>query len=155
MNPVIVTALVGAACAIIGSLATFWIQSRRLPSDIRLADAQAEKAQHEASSLVIASLSTEVGRLKQDMADIRVQLARAVDAEVRAAEFRRATVAIGEGRKKDRDQAQHMASMMMEIIKRLLDCLEDSTKEQLDRATVAGMVQYIIDHYLDEIGIGV
>jgi len=135
VNLTLIEALIAAAGAIIGAMAALFIQSRRLPSDIRLAEAQADKLGYEGSALVIASLASEVARLKQDMTDVRAQLARAAD--------------------RDHRRARHMGEMLAEIMGNLLDCSEDPTRAQsVDRAAVTRMTKFIIDSYVAEITIG-
>ena len=159
MNATVLVALIGAAGAIIGALATLFIQSRRLPSDIRLTEAQVEKTQHEAAALVIKELTDEVTRLKTKIADFEGRLTKAearateaeerlADAEVRAHEFRRAVIAIGEGRDRDRAKARDMAMTLVGIIDHLLSCIEDPSRaEKIDRPAIARLTQAILNDY--------
>ena len=77
MNQTLVAALIGAAGAILGALTALFIQSRRLPSDIRLTEAQTEKVQHETASSLIKDLTNEVERLKAKVAEFEGRLTKA------------------------------------------------------------------------------
>lgn len=142
-----------------GALAGLWIQSRRLPSDIRLADAQAEKTQHEASNLVIKSLTDEVERLKAKLIDFEARLTKAearatgaeerlANAESRANEFRRAVIVIGEKLDKERIKAGDTAMKLIGIIDLLLNCIENPSRiNEIDRPAIARLTQGIIADY--------
>lgn len=85
MSQTIIIALIGLVGTALGVLLGFLIQARRLPSEMRLTDAQAkktlaekelaeaqaEKAQHETASLVIQELTAEVKRLKSEITEIK------------------------------------------------------------------------------------
>ena len=157
MNPTLVAALVGAAGAIIGALTTLFIQSRRLSSDIRLTEAQTEKTQHEAAGMIITNLSKEVERLKQSHTSMEERLTRAetratgaevrlVDSESRAAEFRRAVIAIGERLDLEREKSRDMVTRLVGIIDHLLSCIEDPSRSQtIDRPAITSLIQKILD----------
>lgn len=159
MNPTLVAALIGAAGAIIGALTTLFIQSRRLPSDIRLAEAQAEKTQHEAASLIIKGLTDEVERMKTKVGEFESRLTKAearateaesrlANAEVRASEFRRAVIAIGERLDRERAKYRDMATNLVGIIEHLLDCIEHPEQARgIDRPAIARLTQQILDGY--------
>jgi len=162
MNPTVTAALLTVAGVIVGALASFWIQSRKLPSDIRLTDAQAEKAQHEAASMVIENLSREVERLKQKLGELEARLtkaearatgseARLAEAETRASEFRRAVIAIGERLDRERAKARDMAVTLVGIIDHLLSCIEDPSRATtIDRPAITKLTQSILDGYQPE-----
>ena len=80
MNPTVTAALIGVAGVIVGALASFWIQSRKLPSDIRFVEAQTEKVQHETAAGLIQDLTNEVKRQKAEFAEFREQLRKESDA---------------------------------------------------------------------------
>jgi len=162
MNPTLVAALIGAAGAILGALTTLFVQSRRLPSDIRLTEAQTEKTQHETSALVIKNLMDEVSRFKAKVAEFEERLTKAearaansesrlADAESRATEFRRAVIAIGEGRDQDRLKARSMVTMLVGVIEHLLSCFEHpEVPQDFDRAAIAALISEIIKEYQPE-----
>lgn len=150
MNPTITTALIGAVCAIAGALASFWIQSRRLPSDIRLTDAQAEKAQHEAATLVIDNLSREVDRLKLKLAELETRLTKAESKAASADEFRRAVIALGERLDRERAKSRDMVGKLVGVIERLLSCIENPEHERIDRAEIAKFLSDIMGQYQPE-----
>lgn len=158
MNPTIVTALIGAAGIIVGYLANFLIQSRRLPSDIKLTEAQAEKTQHETAALLIRGLTDEVARLRTKIAEFETRLAKAearateaeerlADAEVRAHEFRRAVIRIGEGRDQDREKARAMVTKLVGVIEHLLACIEQPNDKIIDRVAITQLISEILADY--------
>lgn len=144
---------------IFGSAAATFIQSRRLPSEIRLTEAQAEKAQHEASALIIKDLRDEVDRLKARILDFDSRLSksearatnaesRLADAEIRASEFRRAVIAIGERLDKERAKSRDVVVNLVGIIEHLLDCVENPDQAaSVDRPAIARLTQQILDDY--------
>lgn len=159
MNTAALVSIVGAITALVGALVGAFVQSRRLPSDIRLIDAQAEKTQHEAGQLVIKSLSDEVDRLKKKLTDFEERLTKAetratgaetrlAESESRAAEFRRAVIALGERLDQERMKARDMAVNLCGIIEHLLDCIENPSKAaEVDRPAIARLIQGILNGY--------
>ena len=97
MNPTIVAALIGVAGVIVGAAASFWIQSRRLPADIRLTEAQTEKVQHETASGLIQDLTNEVKRQKAEFVEFKEQFKKESDESL--AKFAKAEVARVEAEK--------------------------------------------------------
>ena len=159
MNQTLVAALIGAAGAILGALTALFIQSRRLPSDIRLTEAQTEKVQHETASSLIKDLTNEVERLKAKVAEFEGRLTKAearateaesrlADAEVRANEFRRAVIAIGERLDRERAKSRDMAVTLVGIIEHLLSCIEDPSRaKDVDRPAITRLTKNILDGY--------
>jgi hypothetical protein len=144
VNPVIVTALIAAIAALGGSLIGAFVQSRRLPSDIRLADAQAEKQQHEAASLVIANLSKEVERLKDKIEKLETKLAKVEVMAANANEFRRATIVLGEKLHGERIKVIRL----VEIIGNILERVEDPVRvQEIKRQDVTRLVSGIVNGY--------
>lgn len=159
MNQTLIEALIGAAGAILGAIAALIVQSRRLPSDIKLAEAQAEKTQHEAASMVIKELRDEIDRFKAKVVEFEIRLTKAearatesesrlADSESRANEFRRAVIALGERLDKERAKYRDMAANLVGIIEHLLDCIEHPEKSKnIDRPAIARLTQAILNDY--------
>ena len=167
MSEPVIVALIGAAGVIMGVLSTLLIQARRLPSEVRLTEAQAEKTQHESAALVIKDLSDEVSRLKVRLFELEERLtksearatgaeSRLADAETRAYEFRRAVIAIGERLDHERAKSREMVGNLVGIIEHLLDCIEHPGQAQnIDRPAIARLIQSILNGYQPEGFIGV
>jgi chromosome segregation ATPase len=167
MSQAVVTALIGAASMVLGALFAFLIQARRLPSDMRLTEAQAEKAQHEAAALVISDLKDEVARLKEKVGEFEGRMTKAeartteteerlADSEASANRFRLAVIALGSRLDQERAKNREMVVKLVGIIKHLLDCVEHPEQvENIDRPAIAHLMQAILDGYLPEQIVGV
>lgn len=148
MNPTVTAALIGVVGVIVGALASFWIQSRRLPSDIRLTEAQVEKIQHETSAMLIKELSDEVGRLKVKVFELEEQVKKLSATAAEAERFRLAVIHIGEKRDQDRKVARDMAVNLVGIIDHLLSCIEDPSRaKDIDRPAITQLIKRILDNY--------
>lgn len=166
----VIAALIGAAGAIFGALLVFAIQARRLPTEMRLTEAQTEKTQHEAANLVIQELTAEVNRLKAEITEIKDRQlkdgklfeerltkaearatgaeSRLADSESRANEFRRAVIAIGERLDRERAKSRDMVVRLVGIVEHLLDCVENPSRaKDIDRPAIARLIQSILDEY--------
>jgi len=136
---IIVAGIVGAALSAIIAQVAPW---RRQPSEARLAEAQADKAQHEGGSIVIADLSKEIERLKVKIDQLEARLGRAELAAANANEFRRAAIVLGE--KLDGERAKILK--LLAVVEGLLDFAENKpTAEPVDRAATTRLIQSILD----------
>jgi hypothetical protein len=151
VNPVIVTALIAACAALGGSLIGAFVQSRRLPADIRLVESQAEKTQHESADLVMKNLRTEVERLRTRVEELEKRLTKAEVMAASANEFRRATIVLGE--KLDRERVKVLR--LAEIIAGILDCVEKPERVgEIKRQDITRLVANIVNGYPGEVANG-
>lgn len=159
MSQTAIEALIGLVGAVIGALAAFVIAARRLPSDMKLTEAQAEKTQHEAANMVINELRQEISRLKEKLSEFEGRLVKAesratsaesrlADAEARANEFRRAVISVGERLDRERAKSRQMVIDLVGVIEYLLDCVENPThSKDIDRPAITKLIQSILNGY--------
>jgi uncharacterized protein YigA (DUF484 family) len=150
VNPTVVAALVAAVGAVIGAVigafVTLFIQSRKLPADIRLTEAQAEKTQHEASNIIIDNLVSEVARLKDEVKELKEEIKKLKALAENANEFRIANHVLGRKLTAERSKVEGLA----EIISGLLESIEQNKTVEIKRQDVTRLVAAIINGYPSE-----
>jgi uncharacterized protein HemX len=161
----VLVAIIGVLGIALGALSTLFVQSRRLPSDIRLTEAKAKKANREADDLLLDNLTQEIARLKGRITDLETRLTtsegRATSAEVRLAEadgraneFRRAVIAVGERLDAERTKNRQTIEKLVLIVEHLLSCIEDPGKAQeVDQTAIARLIQTIRNGYVDVLAV--
>ena len=145
-------------------------QAEKTRAEKALTEAQAEKAQHETAGLVIQELTAEVDRLKAEITEVKAKQlkdsqlfeerltkaearatgaeSRLADAELRANEFRRAVIVIGERLDRERVKSRDMVVRLAGIVEHLLDCVEDPSRaKDIDRPAITRLIQSILDEY--------
>lgn len=155
MSEAVLIAIIGVLGTALGALGTLFYQSRRLPSEMRLTDAQAKKTEREADDLLLDNLTQEIQRLKDRITELEARLTksegRATNAEVRLAEsearaneFRRAVIAVGERLDAERNKNRKTVEKLIIIIEHLLSCIEEPSKAQdVDQVAIARLIQTI------------
>ena len=155
MSEAVLISLIGVLGTALGVLGTLFYQSRRLPSEVRLTEAQAKKTGREADDLLLDNLTEEINRLKDRIADLETRLTkseqRATSAEVRLAEaegraneFRRAVIAVGERLDAERTKNRRTVEKLVLIIEHLLSCIEEPSKaKDVDQVAIARLIQTI------------
>lgn len=142
MSEPLLIAIVGIIGAALGAVIAQIAPWKRGPSEERLAEAKADREQHEAGSLVIANLSKEVERLKTRIGELEARLTKAELAAANANEFRRAAITLGE---KLSDERAKILKLMA-VIENLLDFAEGkSTTGPIDRIATTRVIQAILD----------
>lgn len=155
MSEAVLIAIIGVLGTALGVLSTLFYQSRRLPSEVRLTEAQAKKTDREADDLLIHNLSEEIQRLKERIGDLETRLtkseeratnaeSRLAGSEARANEFRQAVVRIGERLDAERAKNRRTVEKLVLIIERLLTCIEEPDRARdLDPNEIERMIQTI------------
>jgi len=142
MSEPLIIAIVGIVGAALGAVIAQVAPWRRVPSEARLAEAKADREQHEAGSLIITNLSKEVERLKAKIDQLEARLGRAETAAANANEFRRAAIVLGE--KLDGERAKILK--LLAVIENLLDFAEGKiTTGPIDRIATTRVIQAILD----------
>ena len=124
--------LASVASAIITAIVTAYVTIRRLPSDIRSADAATDKAQHEASKIIAESakalaesLRIEIAGLQQRLTEAERRIAaaegKAANAEKRAAEFRSELIKVGTMLDQARKQINELVAIVRQAGLKLPD----------------------------------
>lgn len=156
MTPAEIAALSAALGTALGAAAAWWAQSRKAPSEAALAEAQAEKARRESEKMLLDSLNQEVVRLKSRVVELEERVVksearaagaetRLADAEMRANEFRKAVIHLGERLDKERAKSRDTAAKLLGIIHHLLDVVEDPTRVgEVDRQAIRHLEESIM-----------
>jgi chromosome segregation ATPase len=163
MSEAVLIAVIGVLGTALGALATLFVQQRRLPSEVKLTEAQAKKAEREADDLLFGNLTDEIERLKGRITDLEARLTksegratsaevRLADSEARANEFRRAVIVVGERLDAERTKNRKTIEKLMVIIEHLLSCIEEPSKaKDVDQVAIARLIQTIRNGYTDDV----
>ena len=155
MSEGVLVAIIGVLGTIAGILGTLFYQSRRLPSEVKLTEAQTRKVDRETDALVIDGLIQEIARLKIRIEELEARSSkyesratnaemRMSDAEGRANEFRRAVITIGERLDAERATNRKAVEKLVIIIEHLLSCIENPDKaHEVDQTAIERMIQTI------------
>lgn len=148
MSEPLIIVLVGIVGTALGALIAQLPALRRGPSQARLDDANAEKAQHEGAAIVNAGLREEIARLGLKIVALEVRAVeyerrttlaetRFADAETRSTESRRVVIVLGE----KLDEARATIDKLVILTERLLTCIESPEKSgEIDLPGVKSMI---------------
>ena len=142
MSEPLLIAIVGIIGAALGAVIAQIAPWKRGPSEERLAEAKADREQHEAGSLVILNLIAEVARMKDEIRELKSEITKLKILAENANEYRRANHILGD--KLDKERAKH--PKFMAIIENLLDFAEGKTAAgPIDRISITRLIQAILD----------
>lgn len=143
----------------ITAIITAWLGRRKTAADTNhtIVDSAADvlamaKAAYEARVARLEAQVAELGeRLTKAEARATGAESRLADAESRAQEFRRAVIAIGEGREQDRLKARAMVTKLVGVIEHLLMCIEQPDEDKIiDRVAITQLISEILADYPSE-----
>lgn len=143
----------------ITAIVTAWLGRRKSGADAdhTIVDSAADvlamaKAAYESRIVRLEAQVIELGeRLTKAEARATGAESRLADSESRANEFRRAVIAIGEGREQDRMKARAMVTKLVGVIEHLLSCIEQPDDDKIiDRVAITQLISEILADYPKE-----
>lgn len=140
----------------ITAIITAWLGRRKAGAD---ADHTIVESASDVLAMAKAAYEARIVRLEAQVVELAERLTKAearatgaesrlADSEARASEFRRAVIAIGEGREQDRLKARAMVTKLVGVINHLLSCIEKPDKDKIvDRVAITQLISEILADY--------